>query len=355
MVKRIKEALIILIVLLGIIYKVSTIPEIMIYNSSKTGEYIGNVLNVSNDSENNLQCEMKSIAVKSHIDDKYIQFNNSSVAWLDKVDSKKDKYEIDGKTYEISKDLQLGSCLISSDFVYEQYINKESTAGKELILGNLSKCSDVNTLDLKKKGDRYLGYKSLLAAKGCLNTYGKLELYLRESVAGGGVSNSNLKDTSSKIESSMVTCENSIGSAEENTIELEELGNLKISSDNEIVYSNETGLIEIRDKETGKDSLVIGSINNLVDMTTLVETDNSNVYVSTSNKKVIVVIRNNKVYAFRFENTQGKSLIKTLGIDVDALKIKKIQQFIEVENTGEVSEGLSEGLSKVEEGTNENK
>ena len=94
-------------------------------------------------------------------------------------------------------------------------------------------------------------------------------------------------------------------------------------------------------------------------MTTLVETDNSNVYVSTSSKKVIVVIRNNKVYAFRFENTQGKSLIKTLGIDVDALKVKKIQQFVEVENTGEVNEGLSEdlseGLNEVEEGTNENK
>ena len=250
MVKRIKEALIILVVLLGIVYKVSTVPEIMIHNSSKTGEYIGNVLNVSNDSENNLQCEMKSIAIKSHIDNKYIQFNNSNVAWLNKADSKKDTYEIDGKTYEISKDLQLGSCLISSDFVYEQYVNKESTAGKELILGSLSKCSDVNTLDLKKNGDRYLGYDSLLAAKGCLNTYGKLELYLRESVAGGEINNSNLKDTSSKIESSMVTCENNIGNEEENTIELEELGNLKISSDNEIVYSNETGLIEIKDKET---------------------------------------------------------------------------------------------------------
>lgn len=143
----------------------------------------------------------------------------------------------------------------------------------------------------------------------------------------------------------MVTCENNIGNEEENTIELEEIGNLKISSDNEIVYSNETGLIEIKDKETGKDSLVIGSIHNLVDMTTLVETDNSNVFVSTNNKKVIVVIRNNKVYAFRFENAQGKELIKTLGIDVDALKVKKIQQFVEVESNS----------SEVEEGTNENK
>ena len=80
-------------------------------------------------------------------------------------------------------------------------------------------------------------------------------------------------------------------------------------------------------------------------MTTLVETDNSNVFVSTNNKKVIVVIRNNKVYAFRFENTQGKELIKTLGIDVDALKVKKIQQFVEVESNS----------SEVEEGTNENK
>ena len=48
-----------------------------------------------------------------------------------------------------------------------------------------------------------------------------------------------------------------------------------------------------------------------------------------------------------------------MGIDVDALKVKKIQQFVEVENTGEVNEGLSDGLSEglneVEEGTNENK
>lgn len=311
-------------------------------SSIETSEYTGTVISVTMTENNKLSYDIKSISLLG--DTRYLNLN--SCYWLKTdINSDSDSYNIDGVTYDISKDLHLRSMNITKNYSYIQYCNNELTASKEMIFAT-KKPDSISTKNFTKVNNRLYENVNPLQINSYLTTYDKDCIILSEKVGGGNLSNNSLKYTFETLEKSMTTSE--LNEKPEIIIRFDELGDLKLSEINEVaeapcvIYTADDNILRIKNEADGIEYVYISSIGNLgCNASDLLETNIDNLYIhkdfnntESFGYKTFAIKTDNNLYIFKlngllYESLQ-ESIFKQFNIECEQIEIKTLQNVSEV-------------------------
>jgi hypothetical protein len=342
----------------------------------------GTVLNISMNSANKLEYNVKSVVVynelneenndntedsseielenlgenednsetesnnNSEVENIYTELNNINWVGTD-IDCDSESYSIDGVETSISKETSLNTIVLNSTYFYIEFINNENNAIKE-ILFSAAKPDDVDTSDIQKQSIRYFESSNPVVDKAYTNSYNNSFLMLTERIGGGELTVTTLKNEIDYLESNMKVAGVNNGI----TLEFNELGNVNLSNFNElgnkaqVIYSAADDVLRISNREDNIDYMYIFSIDNEkigCNATDLVETDTENVYITktfddseSSNYRTLAIATENSLYCIKFNEDYYESLknelFEQLGIDSSDLKIKTIQSVIKTDD-----------------------
>lgn len=314
--------------------------ELVVINTMIPSNESYSSLNVSMDNKTNkLVYNVDKVAINSN-NNEYL--NLSNLAWLRlDIDTNSEQYEIDGKTYALSKKTFLKTFDIKQDSVYLQYSNNESTALKELIISK--EVPSIDTKSLQTQG-RFKESANPIKIRTTANSFNDSFIMVVEALAGGSLSIESLKPQIRIIESQMSKSVDTEGIK----VNLEELGTLNLDSFDELktspelIYNEDDGVLRLRNSSENIDYIYISSIDN--------ETIGcmSNDLLATTNDKLFVHIdyddidsigyktfalkTDTNLYVFKLNklahDSLQKELFNQLGIDVDKVEIKTIQTVI---------------------------
>lgn len=306
--------------------------------------YTGSLINVSMNSDTSeLNYDVENISIKT--ESGYI--NIKGIDWLRyNADTNRKDYKVGEETYSLSKEMQLKSFDINNTFVYIQYINKDETINKEFILSqNKPKYIDVSTLD--KISERFFEKASSLQIKSYINSYDKTFLMLIETLAGGELNITSLKNNIDSIENKMT--KSTYSDRDIITIALEELGNINVNEldavneSPEVIYDKDTKVLRIHNSLENIDYIYIFNINNDIMQCyadDLIETTTEGLFVHKSfdneesiGYKTFAFKTEHNLYCIKLSGLAHESLQKEvfnqLGIKDDKIEIKNIQRVIE--------------------------
>jgi len=304
---------------------------------AKEVEYTGSSIYVDvNDTTHKLDISINNLSIETasgflNSDIQELEFNN--------IETNKDSYNINDITYKILSELHLNKLDIQNDYVYVQYINDNNTASKELVWAE-EKPSNISTDTLSKIDTRFFEKSSPLQIKTCINSYDNSFLMLMETISGGELKTDSLIDTLVNIENNITTSQK-LNTNSEITLEISELGSIKlselteISGETEILYDHDTDILRIYNSADNIDYVYIYEINNKLmnyNIENLVETSNERVYVNTdfNNKEsndynTVIVKGETKVYCIKVSDIVNDTLLynilNQLGIKIDSIEL----------------------------------
>lgn len=297
-------------------------------------------LNVSMDNKTNkLVYNIDKVSISSN-NNEYL--NLSNLAWLRlDIDTDSEQYEIDEKTYTLSKKTFLKTFDIKQDSVYLQYSNIESTALKELILSK--EVPNIDTKSLQTHG-RFKESANPIKIKTTANSFNDSFIMVVEALAGGSLNIESLKPQIKIIESQMSKSVDTDGIK----VNLEELGTLELNkfdelkTSPELIYTEDDGVLRLRNSSENIDYIYISSIDNETigcKSSDLLATTNDKLFVhidyddiDSIGYKTFALKTDTNLYVFKLNklahDSLQKELFNQLGIDVDKVEIKTIQTVI---------------------------
>lgn len=322
--------------------KIDTLSKKETISNSET------ILHINMNDSNKLQFKLEKLCIENNI------YNNktgqsskayttlSNFNWLrNDLNTDLTNYNIDGADYTIDKETELEEFIITEQYGYIKYTNKEFNGAKEIIFSE-SKPVNMNTSMIQKKDSRKYEYVTPINIQSYVNSYNDSFLMLKETIGGGKLNIETLLNQIEYMEKSAVISDNTNGIK----IELEGLGDYYIKNETEdknigLVYKS--GVLVMRDMLNEQDLMYITSIDNKVVgcyKQDLLETTTDGIYVTanynkedTSGYNTIAIIAGNNLYVVKFVDEQIKEdFTKQLGLELKGLKINTIQEIIVGEN-----------------------
>lgn len=311
------------------------------YNTNNTNTVISIAMN---NNTNKIDYNVKDIVINANGNYMYLY----CPYWLkSNINTSVESYEIDGKTYKISRELTLNKLQITQEQVYLQFKNKEGTAGKEMIFANKMPV-DISK-NIPKVNSGFWENSSSLSVTSYINTYNKAFLFLTESVSGGELDTKSLQNTLINIEGSLAAVNDSedIGNI---VLSFDELGDLNINKldtigeSPEVIYDKDNDILRIRNKNENIDYVYISSINNDIigcNAGDLIATNINKLFIhkdfdnkESNGYKTFALKTDNNLYIFKLNELAHESLISNmfeqLNINTDEIKVKKLQKVVEV-------------------------
>lgn len=346
--KRNKSICILIIAVFIVICFNLNMANTKIMNQDSKTEYEGSIVNVSMNKETNkLTYDVGNISIKGK--NNYLNISNCNWVKFD-VNTVSDTYTVNNEAYIISKNLSLFNLDIKPDTVYIQYNNAESTASKEIIFAS-QKPNDIDLTGVEKVTSRFYEKSNPIQVKSYINSYDNSFLMTAETLAGGELITKSLKHTLSNIEDSITFSDKN--NTSKITLNFSEIGMLDLSKIDEIkespevIYTEEDGVLRIKNSKQNIDYMYITHIGNenvMCKAEDLVATTDKRVFLHQNfdvendiGYKTLVLKSDNNVYVIKFNSLYYESLqnelFKQLGIE-NNLKIKKVQKVIDYNSNG---------------------
>ena len=294
-----------------------------------------------NKKDNSLDYNIVELAIQNKKEN-YFGLNNTD--WLkSSIDTSTKEYKIGENTYKVSNKTYLKQLKINRDFIYLEYANKEDTASKELILAK-EESNTLNTNDMKRINRRFKEKSNPIQVKTKANSYENMFIMLTETLAGGKLDITSLKNKIVNIESCLRESEKYDGIV----LKFKELGEIKLSNIDEIkespevAYNKQTDIMAVRNSSENIDYFYISKINNEnfgCYAENLIATTNENIFVhedydnpESIGYKTFALKTDNCLYCIRLAEIAHESLqlniYKQLGIKTTKIELKKVQPVI---------------------------
>ena len=337
--KLLKVIMGISIITIAYLYIISSVNNSNKYNIPVSSDSSSNI-NIYMNNENELEYSITKLSCKTG--NSFININTFS--WLyEDLDTDTDKYKIGDKNINISKDLNIKAFDIQTNYSYLEYSNEENTGNKELIICEKTPES-IDTKIFQRNGVRFKEKSNPTQIKSVANSHENMFIMLVETIGGGKLNISSLKDKILDMEGYMTKSNDSSGI----NININGLGNLKldnideVKSSPQVTYNRDTDIIQIRNKAEDITYLSISKINNAnfgCNAEDLIATNIDNLFITldfdkedSAGYKTFALIGGDNLYCFRLNKLSHISLmdnlLKQLGIENKPLEVKVIQRVI---------------------------
>lgn len=341
-VKRIVQALLVLIFLFAILFYCGYYMEISNFNKEykeSVCETTQTKISIDMNTESKLlECEVVSASILGE-NNIYTEINNFDWVKSD-VDTDYDSYNIEDKECILERNLDLSSLIINESYMYIEYANKDKNANKEIIFCS-TKPLDIDTSDIQKQTLRFFEKSNPIMIKSYVNSFNNSFLMTNEAIGGGELNIDTLEKEINNIESNMKTSEKCDGFI----LELCRLGSLNIKQLSEfkdspqVMYNSSDGILRIGNKNMNENSLYLFSIYNEklgIKPEDLLETCIDKVFIhkqfddkNSIGYNTFVVLTENNLYCFKAANRElVLEVLDNLGFDSSLLTIDKIQSVI---------------------------
>lgn len=341
-VKRIVQALLVLIFLFAMLFYCGYYMEISNFNKEyqeSVCETTQTKINISMNTESKLlEYEVVSASILGE-NNIYTEINNFDWVKSD-IDTNYDRYNIEDKEYILEKNTDLSSLIMNESYIYVEYTNENKNANKEVMLCS-AKPLDIDTSDIQKQTLRFFEKSNPIMIKSYVNSFNNSFLMVNEAIGGGELNINTLEEEINNIEGKMTTSEKCDGFI----LELCELGSLNIKQLNEfkdspqVMYNSSDGILRIGNKNMNENSLYIFSIYNEklgIKPEDLLETNIDKVFIhkqfddeSSTGYNTFVILTDNNLYCFKAANRDlVLEVLDNLGFDSSLLTIDKIQSVI---------------------------